>query len=95
MSTESDIEGQRRAEFQQLIERLSEPMPEYTDEQAVFDAAGPRFPEAEVGEKVTMRQFTPAEQAAHAVWREREAAWEARIDEARRDFVGVMRYLWS
>lgn len=90
------IEDQRRAEFQQLIERLEEPMPEYSDaEQAVFDAAGELFPEVKVGEKLTMRPFTPEERAAHEAWRIREAEWEERIDEARRDFVGVMRYLWS
>ncbi|KXO88054.1 hypothetical protein AXK56_11760 [Tsukamurella pulmonis] len=91
-----DIGDERRAEFQQLIARLSEPMPKYTEEeQAAFVAAGDLFPEAEVGERVTMRPLTPAEQAAHEAWRIREAEWEQRIDEARRDFVGIMRYLWS
>ncbi|MBS4102783.1 hypothetical protein [Tsukamurella paurometabola] len=91
-----DIGEERRAEFHQLIERLEEPMPGYTEEeQAVFDAAGPRFPEVEVGGSVTMRPSTPAEQAAHEAWRARVNEWEQRIDQARRGFVGVMRYLWS
>ncbi|CAM4031069.1 hypothetical protein TSST111916_18905 [Tsukamurella strandjordii] len=91
-----DIGDERRTEFQQLIARLEEPTPEYTDgEQTISDAAGDLFPEVKVGEAVTMRPFTPAEHAAHEAWQVRVAEWEHRIDEARRDFVGVMRYLWS
>lgn len=91
----SDIGDERRAEFQQLIERLEEPAPEPTGsgEVFVFEARGEPF--SELTETIVMRKLTPDEQAAHEDWRAREAAWEQRIDEARRDFVGVMRHLWS
>ncbi|KXO99412.1 Uncharacterised protein (plasmid) [Tsukamurella tyrosinosolvens] len=91
-----DIGDERRTKFRQLIVRLQEPAPTYTEaEMAVFDAAGPRFRHSRVGGPVTMRPSTPAEREAHEDWRAREAAWEERLDQARRDFVDVMRELWS
>jgi len=42
-----------------------------------------------------LRPPTDRERAVYAAQRERTAEWEQRMVETRRDFVGVMRELWS
>ncbi len=86
---------ERRARYQELIDRLSEPSPDFTDEeQAVFAAAGDRLVRV-AGGRSRLRPPTDREQEAYAERRARTAAWEERMGEARRDFVGIMRELWS
>lgn len=86
---------ERRARYQDLIDRLSEPSPDFTDEErAVFAAAGDRLVRVD-GRRSTLRPPTDREQAAYAAQRERTAAWEQRMVEAQRDFIGIMRELWS
>ncbi|CPT82205.1 Uncharacterised protein [Mycobacteroides abscessus] len=88
-------DGERRARYQDLIDRLSEPSPDFTDEErAVFAASGDRLVRVD-GSRSMLRPPTDRERAVYAAQRERTAEWEQRMVETRRDFVGVMRELWS
>ena len=88
-------DGERRARYQDLIDRLSEASPAFTDEErAVLAASGDRLVRVG-GRRSMLRPPTDRERAVYAAQRVRAAEWEQRMVEARRDFVGVMRELWS
>lgn len=88
-------DDERRARYQDLIDRLSEPSPDFTDDEwAVITAAGDRLVRVD-GQRRMLRPLTDPERQVYAERRERTAAWEQRMSQARRDFVGIMPELWS
>ena len=88
-------DDERRARYQDLIDRLSEPLLGFADEErAVFAAAGDRLVRVD-GRRSMLRPPTARERDAYAAHRQRTAAWEQRMGEARRDFVDIMPELWS
>ncbi len=74
-----------REEWEALIARLSERHARFTeDEMAVIHPSGARF-----------RLDGAERHAAFAAYREREDAREARIQQARHDFIDTLPKLWS
>lgn len=81
-------DDEQRAKYQDLIDRLNEPSPEFTaEEDAILH--GPGYRDRLFGES------TSEERAARNAWIERCHQRDRRIDQARHDFVDVMRNLWS
>ena len=84
----------RRQEYEDLINRLSEEPPDPTpEEDAAIDTWDP-FTVKE-GEHYRMTDCPPAAAAAFDSWQSREDEWIKRINRARHDFVDIMRGLWS
>jgi hypothetical protein len=88
----------RRQGYENLIARLSEPEPSTTADEDRAMATWEPFTEAVTVNGSTRHQVTecpPLASAAYDSWQERIDAWTVRIDQARHDFVDVMRCLWS
>ncbi|MFF0498469.1 hypothetical protein ACFYU5_18835 [Nocardia aobensis] len=94
---------QHREAWEALIERLSERRPEVadTDEKKAVLRADDRHPfEPVYGadgkiSHYTMRESTPEERAIMDDYDVRERAYHERIQQARKDFIDVLPYLWS
>lgn len=94
---------ERRDLYEDLIARLTERFEPFTPEELVelreiSDAAGRDFIPLEPGNPKAgfrMRDFSERESEIFDLSRQRELAWEARNDQARHDFVDIMRHLWS
>jgi hypothetical protein len=98
---------ERRALYEDLIKRLTEPRPQFTREELdtlkAIDAASeesgvPLFIPIEPGNPdagYRIRPSTEQEDAIGEAQQAREDAWYERNDQARHDFVGIMRHLWS
>ncbi|WP_367582317.1 hypothetical protein [Tsukamurella tyrosinosolvens] len=87
-----------REQYQDIIDRLLEPMPEFTDEEmAILEPPGwtidDMFEELPNGNSRMV--FSPGSHEVYEAYRRREEAWVARQDKARHDFVDIMRGLWS
>lgn len=76
----------RRAVYQDLVDRLSEKPPCFTEEELLILVP----PGAD-----WMAGSSPEQSAIYDVHREREDAYRERIQQARHDFVDIMRGLWS
>lgn len=98
---------ERRALYEDLIARLTEPRPRFTREEmdelkaidAAEEAAGvPLFIPMEPGNRkagYTMRPSSEREDEIHDAQQARDDAYHARIQQARHDFVDIMPGLWS
>lgn len=87
---------ERRATYQDLIDRLGKSAPEPTDaESAVLRGGWPARREPLPGGRVRIHPPSDAERAVRDAIRARESEWIARQDQARHDFLDVMRELWS
>ncbi|WP_043654396.1 hypothetical protein [Nocardia thailandica] len=90
---------ERRAHYQELVDRLSEEPPRFTDaELAILYPPGRTSEDYwEVLPNGLRRMIpqTPEEEAVHEALRERTAAYNERIRQARHDFVDIMPELWS
>ncbi|MEV6219769.1 hypothetical protein [Nocardia sp. NPDC051833] len=89
----------RRAHYEDLITRLTERDPIFTDEEmAILRPPGwKREDDYELmpNGSYRMRPSTPEEKAVYAASDERTAAYNERIRQARHDFVDIMPELWS
>jgi hypothetical protein len=81
----------RREKYEDLIERLSEKDAEFTDEEIEIIHA------RDTGDFAVdiNRERTPEEKAVYDAYWKRDEEYHARINQARHDFVDIMRYLWS
>ena len=94
---------ERRPVYEDLIRRLAEPPPQPTpEEKAAIDTWHPLTRIAPGYESLPkwrqrhqMTECPPAARAAFASWRARQDEWRHRNDTARRDFVAIIRELWS
>lgn len=82
---------ERRDLYEDLIKRLNEEHPEFTDEELGIIHA------RDTGNLMTdiNRENTPEEKAVYDAYWKREEEYHERIKQARHDFVDVMRGLWS
>lgn len=85
----------RRTQYEDLIKRLTEPEPDTTDEESAAIATWHPLTQQDEKGRHTLTECPPAAAAAFDTWQSREEAWRARIDQARHDFVDIMRNLWS
>jgi hypothetical protein len=94
----------RREIYEDLINRLGEARPTYTDEEmAVFakarqlygDDFQPVYREDGTIARHTRRRSSPEERAVSEARHQREVEYDARIQQARKDFVDIMPQLWS
>ena len=89
----------RREKYEDLIARLSEPGPEFTDEEMeVLQPATWKFEddfEKLPGGGYRMTESNPEQKAIYATYWKREEEYHERIQQARHDFVDIMRHLWS
>ncbi len=90
---------EQRAEYQDLVDRLLEPHPSFTDEEMSILYPPERegesmFVEGDDG-TLTLRSPGPEEKQVYQAHRSRENAWNERINKARHDFVEIMPGLWS
>lgn len=90
--------SRNREKYEDIIARLSESRPEFTDEErAILYPDGWTF-EDEFEDKdgrLIMKQSTPEQSAVYRTYDQRELEWIERVDRARHDFVDIMRGLWS
>lgn len=90
---------ERFAKYQDLIDRLSEPGPEFTDEEiATLEPPGWTFEddlEPLPGEGSLLKESGPEKRAVYSAFRQREDEHHHRIQQARHDFVDIMPELWS
>lgn len=90
---------ERRAKYEDLIARLSERCPRFTNEElAILQPPGWTIEdefEAMDNGNYLWRQSTPEAKAIYAAHDAREDAWHARMQQARHDFVDIMPHLWS
>ncbi|MFC4128895.1 hypothetical protein [Nocardia rhizosphaerae] len=90
---------ERRAKYEDLIDRLSERDPLFTEEELTILYPPGRKREDDYEQlpdgSYRRRPSTPEQQAVFDVSRERTAAYDERIRQARHDFVDIMRELWS
>ncbi|WP_068059332.1 hypothetical protein [Nocardia xishanensis] len=90
---------ERRAKYTDLIERLTEPRPRFTEEElAILEPPGWTWeddfePHPDGG--ALMKPTPPEKQAVYEAHRLREDAYLERIRQARHDFVDIMPELWS
>ena len=88
----------RRELYEDLIARLGEDPPTFTDdEMAVLRPPGWTFEDGyeKVDGGYLVRKTTPERKVVYAAFRQREAEYHERIQRARHDLVDVMRQLWS
>ncbi|MBF6540722.1 hypothetical protein IU418_26300 [Nocardia farcinica] len=93
----------RRGLYEDLIARLTEPFEPFTPEELTelresSRPAGGDFIPLEPGNPKAgyrMRDFSDREREIFEISRQRELEWKARNDQARHDFVNIMRHLWS
>ena len=89
----------RREVYEDLITRLNEPQPRYTDEEkAVLRPPGWTFEDdlEELFDNRRRKKPTPPEKrAVYDAHRKRQVEHRARIQQARHDFVDIMPELWS
>lgn len=77
-----------REKYEDIIERLNEPMADFTDEEsAIVHPPGWRL--SMINEK------NPEQDAVYAAYWQRQKEHDQRIAQARHDFVDIMSYLWS
>lgn len=95
---------ERREQWEALIERLSESYESFTDEemdvleraeQEVGDLFQPVYNDDGTVKHYKLRESTPAEKSVYDAERARELAYHERIQQARKDFVDVLPWLWS
>lgn len=88
--------SERRDVYENLICRLSEPCPDPTaEEDAAIEAWNPILVrDVETG-RSHLTECPPITNNAYKSWQAREDEWERQIDQARHDFVDIMRGLWS
>ena len=89
----------QREQYEDIIERLNEPAPEFTDEElSVLHPPGwsimDDFEPNDDG-TFTLRESTPGQKKIYQRHWEREDEWRQRIDKARHDFVDIIWGLWS
>ncbi|AZS07403.1 hypothetical protein PBI_DUKE13_63 [Mycobacterium phage Duke13] len=92
-----DNEDQRER-YEDIIARLNEPCPKYTEEEEVIlhPPGRERGDDFELrGDGAVIFKSSPERRDVYAAYRQREEEWLARVDQARHDFVDIMRYLWS
>lgn len=90
----------RREKYEDIIERLNEPTPDFTDEEtAVLHPPdwkfGDDFESLPDGKGSRLKESSPEQKAVYAAYRQREDEHRERITQARHDFVDIMPYLWS
>lgn len=92
-------EDDRRDTYQDIIDRLNEPCPDFTaEEMAILEPPGWTFEDElePLGDGTSrLKPATPERREVFGAYRLREDAWYERQDKARHDFVDVMRGLWS
>ena len=82
----------RRPKYEDLIERLTEPRPRFTEEELAILRTGRTIEE----ELDALNERTPPDRSAvYDAYRAREDAYLERIRQARHDFVDIMPELWS
>ncbi|WP_040828965.1 hypothetical protein [Nocardia jiangxiensis] len=90
---------ERFAKYQDLIDRLGEPGPRFTDEEmAILHPPGWTLEdelEPLPGGGALLKPSPPEKKAVFAAYRERETEHHRRIQQARHDFVDIMPQLWS
>lgn len=84
--------NERRATYQDIIDRLSERGPRFADEElAVLQPPGSTIED----DFRRLNEDDPVRDAIYATQRKREDEYHARIQRARKDFVDVIPGLWS
>ncbi|BAD58800.1 hypothetical protein [Nocardia farcinica] len=88
-----------RESFEDLIARLSEPRPRFTEEEmAVLEPPGWKFEDEFIPQpdgSFRMKPRVGEERAIYDAQQAREDAWHERIQQARHDFIDILPHLWS
>lgn len=89
----------RRDVYEDLIARLGEEPPDFTDEEmAILQPPGWKFEddfEPLPGGGSRLRESTPEQGAVYRAFRVREDEHHARIQQARHDLIDILPHLWS
>ncbi len=92
----TDCDDQHRAAYQDLIDRLGESAPDFTDKEIrVLDAARAERIERLPNGRTRLHPPTAEVAAVYAAHDQRQNEWLSRITRSRHDFVDIVPDLWS